>query len=147
VDAVFYDASTRWNVLRTYGDPAAGWDNNLAEWSGRVGPKRVIFFYTDSRNLRGAANMSRAYAAGIRAGEVTNDGDGVFAAHIGNTYKREIRMVDDQGAPLWVMNKERHDSPNKIDLAMAGGLSWQARLDAIKAGDNTEPDDEYAYVF
>lgn len=146
VNETWRAAKERWNVLRTYGDPAAGWDENLADWSAQAGPKRVMFFYTDSRNLRGAALMARSYASAIRAGEVTNDGDAVFTAHIGHTYKREIRMVDDQGVPLWVMTKERHDSPNKIDCAMAGGLSWQARLDAIKAGENAAPDDEYAYV-
>lgn len=32
------------------------------------------------------------------------------------------------------MTKERHDSDNKIDYAMAGGLSWQACLDAVSSG-------------
>lgn len=134
VDAAVDEVFATWRVLRFYGDPAQGWDDPLARWAGKHGPKTVAFFYTDSRNLRKTATMCRAYAAAIGAGEVTHDGDDVFARHIGNARKRGLKMNDEDGQPLWVMTKERHDSPNKIDCAMAGGLSWQARLDAIAAG-------------
>jgi len=147
VDAVVDEVFTRWHVTRLYGDPAMGWDEQLAKWSGRYGPKRVAMFYTDSRNLRRTATMCRGYATAIRSGAVTNDGDEAFARHIGAAQKRDVRMTDDDGAPLWVMQKERPDSPNKIDLAMAGGLSWQARLDSIAAGDAQPEEPEYAYVF
>lgn len=130
VDQMFAE----FNVLRVYGDPAQGWDDPLSRWAGKYGPKRVAFFYTDSRNLRKTATMCANYAGAIKGGEVTNDGDEVFARHIGAAQKRELHLVDDEGKPLWVMVKERHDSPNKIDLAMAGGLSWQARLDVVAAG-------------
>jgi hypothetical protein len=40
---------------------------------------------------------------------------------------------------MWTIQKDRHDSPRKIDLAMAGCLSWEARRDAIKAGGNERP--------
>ncbi|MBD7949600.1 terminase [Oerskovia rustica] len=125
------------DVVRMYLDPAQGWDEQGATWAGKYGPKKVLFFYTDSRNLRRTAEMCRSYAGAIKAGEVTNDGDEDLASHIANAQKREIKMVDDEGQPLWVMSKERHDSLNKIDLAMAGGLSWQARLDAIASGVST----------
>lgn len=126
------------NVVRMYMDPAQGWDEQGATWAGKYGQKRVLFFYTDSRNLRRTAEMCRSYASAIKAGEVTNDGDANMADHIANAQKREIKMVDDEGQKLWVMAKERHDSLNKIDLAMAGGLSWQARLDAIASGGGRE---------
>jgi hypothetical protein len=135
VDAAFDAAIARYRVLRVYGDPAMGWDSNLARWSGKLGPKKVAFFYTDSRNLRATAQMCSAYAGAIKGGEVTNNGNDIFAEHVANAHKRDIHMVDDDGTPLWVMAKERPDSRDKIDLAMAGGLSWQARLDAIKGGD------------
>jgi hypothetical protein len=144
VDAIVDDVFDRFNVLRLYGDPAQGWDDRLARWSGKHGPKIVAMFYTDSRNLRRTATMCRAYGDAIRSGAVTHDGDDDFARHIGHAQRRDIRMTDEDGTPLWVIVKERHDSPNKIDLAMAGALSWQARLDAIAAGKQTGP--EYAYV-
>ncbi len=135
VDEAVAEAFRRWRVLRLYGDPAQGWDDPLARWAGRHGPKKVAMFYTDSRNLRRTASMCRGYAAAIKSGEARNDGDGRFARHIGAAQKRDIHMQDEDGTPLWVMTKERHDSPNKIDAAMAGGLSWQARLDALSAGE------------
>jgi hypothetical protein len=135
VDAAVEETFRRWKVLRLYGDPAQGWDSPLAQWGAKHGPRKVIAWYTDSRNLRKTASMCRAYAAAMKAGEVFNDGDDVFARHIGAAQKRDVHMQDEDGTPLWVMQKERHDSPNKIDLAMAGGLSWQARLDVLAAGE------------
>jgi hypothetical protein len=35
---------------------------------------------------------------------------------------------------LYYIRKERSDSPHKIDLAMAGILSWEARNDGLTAG-------------
>jgi hypothetical protein len=134
VDAKVDEIFTTYDVLRMYGDPAWGFDKLMAEWSGKYGPKKVVEYYTDSRNLRSTALMCRAYSQAIESGEVFNDGDPVMAAHIGNSQKRDAKIVDDEGKPLWVMAKERHDSPLKIDYAMAGGLSWRACLDAISAG-------------
>lgn len=140
VDQQVAEAFERWRMIRFYGDPARGWDERLATWSGRHGPKVVAEFYTDSRNLRKTALMCRSYQFAIAAGEVTHDGDEMFAQHIGHAQKRDINMRDDQDKPLWVMTKEHPDSPNKIDLSMAGGLSWQARLDALSAG-SWEPEE------
>lgn len=134
VDGVVAEIFKKWRVVRLYGDPAAGWDERLAKWSGKHGPRVVVEFYTDSRNLRKTASMCRSYATSIATGEVTNDGKPAFSSHIANAHKRDIKMTDEDGTPMWVMFKERHDSPHKIDAAMAGGLSWQARLDAIAAG-------------
>jgi hypothetical protein len=134
VDAKADEIFSTYDVLRLYGDPAWGYDKLMAEWSGKYGPKKVIEYYTDSRNLRSTALMCRAYSQAIESGEVLNDGDPVMASHVGNSQKRDAKIVDDEGKPLWVMAKERHDSPNKIDYAMAGGLSWRACLDAISAG-------------
>jgi hypothetical protein len=35
---------------------------------------------------------------------------------------------------VWLIRKDRADSPRKIDLAMAAVLSWEARSDAVAAG-------------
>jgi hypothetical protein len=145
VVAAFADVFRRYRVLRIYGDPAQGWDDPLARVAGAHGPTVVAYWYTDSRNLRKTASMCRSYSAAIRAGEVTNNGDAKFARHVGAAQKRDIHQRDDDGTPLWVMEKERHDSPNKIDLAMCGALSWQARLDVIAKGMATPPTTAFAY--
>lgn len=146
VDAKFSEIVARYTLLRLYGDPALGFDKLMAEWSGRVGPKKVVEFYTDSRNARGTAFMCRRYAQAITSGEVLNDGDPVMAEHIGHAQRRDAKVTDDEGQPLWVMTKERHDSPNKIDYAMAGALSWQACLDVIAAG-LAAPEPTYGVYF
>ncbi len=146
VEASADAAFARWQVTRLYGDPAFGWDSVLSSLGGKHGPKRAVLFYTDARNLRRTATACRNYASAIKSGEVSNDGGDDFARHVGAAQKRDIRMTDDDGAPLWVIEKERHDSPSKIDLAMAGVLSWQAALDSIHAGEAGQMD-SYAYVF
>ena len=53
---------------------------------------------------------------------------------VANAVKREVGIRDEDGEPLYVINKENKNSPRKIDIDMAGILSWEARNDAIAAG-------------
>jgi phage terminase large subunit-like protein len=127
VDAAF----ETFNVWRMYYDPSK-WETLGAEWQGRHGEKVVVEWPTV--RVRQMATALKAYATAIRAGEVFNSGDEPFARHIGNAQKTNLNIPDDDGQPLWLIHKDRPMSPNKIDAAMAGCLSWQARLDAIAAG-------------
>jgi len=45
-----------------------------------------------------------------------------------------LSLRDDDDELMYVIQKERSDSPLKIDAAVAGALSWQARQDAIALG-------------
>jgi hypothetical protein len=74
------------------------------------------------------------YRQSIINGDLTNDGNDAFIAHIGNCRKHEINLEDDEGQPLFYLEKERRDSPEKIDIAVAAVLSWEARGDAKAAG-------------
>jgi hypothetical protein len=139
VQATAEDVFSRFHVVRMYGDPAQGWDEQLAELASKYGPKVVLFFYNDSRNLRNTAYMCRTYQRAIFTGESYGNGDKSMTEHLGHAQKHEIKMVDEEGKPLWVVRKERHDSEKKIDLAMAGGMSNQARLDALKSGWQPKP--------
>jgi hypothetical protein len=139
VDEVVAELFSRWHVVRFYGDPAQGWDVALARYAGKYGPKRVVAWYTDSRNTRRTAMACKAYATAIRAGEVTHDGSAVFAAHVGHARRRSVPMRDEDNQPMWVIEKERRDSTDLIDLAVCGVLSWQARLDAVAAGEMKRP--------
>ena len=121
----------RWQVWRLYGDPAY-WERPMSEWAGRWGAERVIAVWNHQRRL--LAQAVRSYANAINAGELHHNGDPVFAAHVGNAIRRDTLMYDEDGLRLYEITKERPDSPKKIDAAMAGLLSWQARLDALKAG-------------
>lgn len=131
VDAVLDEAFRTYDVRLMYADPSK-WETWLAGWAGKYGAKRVIAWPTTL--YRKMATTLRAYGNGINAGDVTNSGDRAFARHVGNAQKLPLNFVDDDGAPLWLIQKERPGSPHKIDAAMAGSMSWQARLDVIAGG-------------
>jgi hypothetical protein len=131
VKAAMADAFERYTVWRLYADPPY-WETVVAEWAGEYGEERVFFWRTN--RMTPMAYAVRSYANAIEAGEVSHSGDRAFAAHIGNACKRMLTLRDDQGERLWVIYKERSDSPHKIDEAMAAILSWEARRDALAAG-------------
>ncbi|WP_333771013.1 hypothetical protein [Streptomyces sp. IBSBF 2435] len=124
-------AMNRWRVWRVYADPPY-WDGMINHWVGRWGQDKVQEWWTN--RPKAMAYSLAAYKRAMTAGDVTHSGDLVLRQHIANARRRQLRMLDDQGQPLWVIEKERHDSPFKIDGAMAGCLSWEARSDAIAAG-------------
>jgi len=135
VDAVMHEAFGRWQVWRAYCDPR-WWESTLARWAGEWGEKRVIAWYTG--RLSQMAYALRAFNTAIQAGELSHDSNEDLSRHIGNACRRTLNLRDAEGAHLWVIQKERPDSPFKIDAAMAAVLSWEARNDAIAAGAKAE---------
>jgi hypothetical protein len=130
IDGAMLDAFERYDVWRVYID--SQWiDHLFSRWQGRWGGERIIEWLT--HRPRAAAAMIASYASAIVGGDLSHDGDPTFAEHIGNSRRRDLALKDDDGKPLWVIEKERRDSPKKIDGAMGGGLSWEARTDAIAA--------------
>jgi phage terminase large subunit-like protein len=132
VDAAF----NQYSVWRMYCDPPY-WEAQVAAWAGKYGEKRVIAWYT--ARLKQMAYSIQTFNNSMRADEITHSGDERYSQHIANAIRKNLNMVDEKGDPLWVIYKERADSPNKIDAAMAGILSWQARCDAVTAGVTGEP--------
>lgn len=131
VDDAVAAAMQRWNVWRLYCDPPY-WEGWVARWVGQYGAQRVVEFRTTRTTVM--SRVLRAFQTAIQTGQLSHDGNAVLARHIGNAYKQELRQLDEQGRPYWYIRKERHDSPNKIDLAMAAVLSWEARNDALSSG-------------
>lgn len=140
VEAAIAAAFARWEVWRLYADPPY-WETQVARWAGEWGEERVVPWRTNRSTPM--AYAIRAYDGAIRAGELSHDGDPRLARHIGNACRRLLPTVDDTGARLWTIYKERPDSPHKIDGAMAGCLSWEARTDALAAGVLAEGDSAY----
>jgi len=124
-------AFAQWEVWRMYADPPY-WESELARWAGEHGDKVVIAYRTNRWSL--FARALQAYANAISEGAVTNDGHVGMARHVGNGVRVYTTARGDQGEYLWIIQKERADSPLKIDAAVAGCLSWQARLDAVASG-------------
>lgn len=131
VDGAMDDIMARFQVALVYADPPR-FEANVAKWSGRYGEKRVAEWYTNRPQQVGRA--FRAYRTAMTAGELAHDGDARFTRHIGNARKGDLNCRDDDDTPLWTIYKPKPDSPAFIDLAMAGCLSWQARLDALRRG-------------
>lgn len=130
------DAFETWEVWRLYADPPY-WETVVAEWSGEYGDERVIAWRTNRWSIMARAVL--AFANGIAEGDLSHDGDEHFARHVGNCQRMILNLWDDQHRErLWVVQKERSDSPKKIDVCVAAILSWEARRDALADGQTGE---------
>jgi hypothetical protein len=131
-DGAVLEAFERWNVWRVYVDPQ--WiDHLFTRWQGRWGEKVVLPWYTN--RPKQMAYSLRNYRAAMTGGDLSNDGHPLMAAHIRNARKMpHLQLKDEDGHPMWTIRKDYRGSPRKIDAAMAGDLSWEARSDAIAAG-------------
>jgi len=129
VDAVVAEA---FNQYRMYADPPY-WQSWVSKWAGDHGSDRVIEWWTNRRKPMSYALEN--YSTAMAGGDISHDGDSRLTRHIGNSYRHDMPQKDEEtGKTLWLIRKDRRDSPHKIDLAMAGVLSWEARNDAIAAG-------------
>jgi len=135
VDAAVAETMRRWDVWRLYCDPPY-WETLVARWAGLFGSERVMEWWTN--RPKQMAYAVRSYSNAIQTGELSHDGSQAFQRHMGNAVRKVLNLRDEAGVPLWTIYKERPDSPHKIDLAMAGCLSWEARCDALAAGVGTK---------
>lgn len=121
----------QYEVWRMYADPPF-WQSWLAKWRGEFGDDVVIEWWTNRR-----MQMSYAleqYGSAIDERRFRHDGNEALVRHVGNAYRHNLAQRGDNDRPLWLIRKERPDSPFKVDLAMAAVLSYEARNDAIAAG-------------
>lgn len=128
VDAMFQ----RYNVWRLYADPPY-WQSWIARWSSNYGPERIIEWWTNRRTQM--THALENFDTAMRQGALSHDGDETLLAHIANARRHDLPQLDAEGKHAWLIRKERSDSPLKIDAAMAAVLSWEARTDAIRAGE------------
>lgn len=134
VDEALDEAMDRYEVWRVYADPPY-WMDTVRAWRGRYGEKVVIEWWTNRRRPMAFAVRNYAQAIKGRESQLSHDGDDDFARHIASAYRRPTLIRDDDtGQRLYLIGKERPDSDRKMDAAMAGCLSWEARGDAIAAG-------------
>jgi hypothetical protein len=131
VDAAVEYAFARWRVVRMYVDPRY-WESQIKAWQGRHTDKVVIAWPTNRPRPMAAALLG--YRNAIVQGEQSHSGDEVLAQHVANAVRHREAFDDDQGNRMVTIRKERQDSPNKIDAAIAACLSWEARGDAIADG-------------
>lgn len=130
IDGAMLELFDRFDVWRAYVDPQ--WIDHLFDrWQGRWGDKTVVPWFTN--RPKQIAYALRNYRAAMTAGDLSNDGDSQMAQHVRNAKRRKVNVYDEDHRQMWTISKDRPGSPLKIDAAMAGGLSWEARGDAIAA--------------
>jgi phage terminase large subunit-like protein len=124
VDAVVRAAFERYSVTRLYADPQYC-HSLLDAWTRDYG--RRVFSWPTNRAVPMAAALQRFYVA-VATKALTHDGDSLLALHVGNA-----RTWVSQGRTL--IRKDHRHSPNKIDLAVAAVLAFEAAADASAAGE------------
>lgn len=127
------DMMGRYQVWRMYCDPPH-WTETVASWAARW-PDQVIEWHTVRKAQM--ASAVRAYAEAIDSGLVTfaeNPWRDILLRHMGNAGRRELRILDDEGKPLWTLKKQDGRLEDKFDAAMAAVLSWVACVDARRDG-------------
>jgi hypothetical protein len=130
VDGAMVEAFDRYSVWRVYCDPQ--WIDHLVDrWQGRWSSKRVLPWHTN--RPRQIAWAVRRYTDALTAGDATHSGDETFARHLKNARRRKLSVYDDEHRQMFTLSKDRHDSPRKIDAAMAAVLAYEARGDAVAA--------------
>lgn len=128
VDAAVASTFERFDVKRLYADPFY-WEAAVAGWAAEHGSRCVTPAATN--RTKWMAEAISAYITAMRTGELGHDGNPNLASHIGNARRRDTHYRDGEGERLFLIQKERPDSPHKIDLAMAAILSWAARIEEL----------------
>lgn len=123
VDAAMADAMARWRVVRVYADPAL-WQDTLDRWSAEW-PKIVVGWPTNRD--RAMAFALERFHTGVMTGELSHADDARLTRHVLNARRRRVRSG-------YLIVKDGTHSPRKIDAAIAATLAYEARADAIAAG-------------
>lgn len=132
VDAAVRRCFNSYNVWRLYADPPY-WSSWIAKWVGEFGKERVIEWFTNRRTPM--AYALKNYQTAMKTKAVSHNGDERFRRHIANARRQDVPgWKDEKGESLWLIRKDRPESPQKIDAAMGGCLSWEARKDALASG-------------
>ncbi|MGC7224416.1 large terminase, partial [Mycobacteroides abscessus subsp. massiliense] len=132
------DMMSRYEVWRLYCDPPH-WTETVASWAARF-PDQVVEWFTQRKTPMAAA--VRAYVEAIDSGIVTygeNAWQDTLIKHMGNAGRHELKLLDDQGAPLWILQKQDGRLEDKFDAAMSAVLSWTACVDARRSGAKPRP--------
>lgn len=132
-----------YTVARAYCDPHE-WRSDVEALAQEFNPEgdpssAVVFSWATSRDVAMGAALDRL-SADMRNGGTFHEDDKRVREHYGNAYlwqKGKHRLV----------RKEYPNSPRKIDTVVTDALAYEARADAITAGWNGEPEEEYAYTF
>lgn len=131
VDGAVAEVFDRFEVWRAYCDPQHI-ERLVERWQGRWTDKVVLEWFTN--RPKQIAYAVKNFRVAVTAGDLSHDGDSMLARHIAQARKKPLEVKDEDGRPMWTLQKDRKGSPMKIDGAMAAVLAWEARGDAVAAG-------------
>lgn len=133
------DTMGRYEVHKVYADPPH-WTETVGAWSVRW-PDQLEEWWTNRPKMM--AYTIREYLEAIDSASITFGGTTQQQAdlieHLGNAGRKDLKILDDEGKPLFVLQKQDGKAEVKFDRAMAGVLSWKACADARKAGAKPRP--------
>jgi hypothetical protein len=138
VNDLVREMMARFDVWRLYCDPPYWWET-VASWAA-LWPDRVIEWHTMVKSKIIPALM--AYVDAIDTGTVTFAGNRhleTLLQHLGHASRKQLKTVDDQGRPHWILQKQDGRMEDKIDAAMSSVLSWAACVDARRDGAKPRP--------
>lgn len=118
VDARMGRVMERYQVRRGYFDPPL-WQTEVDGWARDFGEDAVVRYPTNRSRFMGAIERFRT---DLVAGLVPHTGDEALSRHVLNAQTREVR------GGYWL---EKARSTDKIDLAIAAVLAYEARCDVI----------------
>lgn len=134
VVGVFEEVFSDFDVWRIYCDPPY-WVETISSLEGRY-PGQVVEWWMN--RPRASAYSLRAYNEAIDSGAIQFGGAPHYrealVRHLGHSGRKELKIADEQGVPLSILQKMDGRLQDKIDAAAAGQLSWQACLDGRKSG-------------
>jgi hypothetical protein len=133
VDEMF----TYFDVWQLWPDPPH-WTETVGAWSTKH-PDQIVEFWTNRKTPM--AYAVRAYREAMDSRAVTPVGEASklakFTRHIAAAGRHDLNLVDDEQKPLYVLRKLHED--RKFDFAMAGCLSWAARIEALRKNAQPRP--------
>lgn len=124
-------------VTRFYADPS-WWEETVSNWESEFtrpdGKPVVAAWYTGGGFKVRMARSVRAYLDAVETRALTHHRSKPFRRHVLAAHKDYLEGSAGEDG-LHVIRKTSRASTNSIDAAMAGILSWQARLDSLADGD------------
>lgn len=125
VDVELDSAINTFKVLRAYMDPPF-WQTDIARWHREYGD--VISEWNTGSVPRMAAALER-FRTDTLSEKLSHDGNPTLHRHVVNA-----RMAQTRGG--YKLEKPGRQSTEKIDCAMAAVLAYEARCDAVEAGED-----------
>lgn len=145
VTATLEVAMDRLQVWRLAADPPH-WTETVGSWAAQW-PDQVIEYWTnrpvrmayDHRKLLEAFDSGSVRLGGSDEGRSDFLPHADLVRHLNNAGRKELRVKDDEGRPLYTMQKQDGRDDLKFDAAMALSLAWLTALEARKAGAKPKP--------